>query len=89
PSRCKNHQHPNKMLTVKKWFDFLRLYARTLTTLFVSAVFHEMRYLAAMYSYAIVAHAFLLLGDDCQIYEKIYAKQWGPIPHPAIRHGFA
>lgn len=40
------------------------------------AIFHEMRYLAAMYSYAIVAHSFLLLGNNSSIYENDYVKQW-------------
>lgn len=40
------------------------------------AFFHEMQYLAAMYSYAIVARAYLLLGDDSKVYNQSFIKLW-------------
>lgn len=40
------------------------------------AFFREMRYLAAMYSYAVVARAYLLLGDDCKAYKQSFVKLW-------------
>lgn len=40
------------------------------------AFIHEMRYLTAMYSYAIVAHAYLYLGYDSEIYKMPEVKLW-------------